>query len=520
MRRIALICLASLTLLIEQSTAAEPPETSLWTDATGNLGGSEWVKDGVWKVVGVPKSNTLICSMTGLGLWSSDDGGATWKRMGAEGSRPPNLGQAVQFVFDPQDSKRFWASGMYKFAVWRTDDGSATFQQLGTQSHVDGIGVDFTDPERKTLLIGLHEQPRSLQKSTDGGKTWVKIGDKLPEKSNFSTDPIVLDAKTYLTSGAGWKQGLPWGIYRTEDGGDNWAKVSEFGASGNPFIASDGAIYWAVLWDNALIKSADAGKTWTRLQGPVRGLPVELPGHRLVAVKGTQLYASSDGGTTWSAFGETIPFVPSGLAYSEGRKSIVAYRQNLKGPRVIVRWDLPADLESAFKVVLPGNLVAWDGEGINGGNGWANGGSVKAQSKEKHSGNNALEYRLASAEKFEGGWNWYSWAQVNLTDASEFKFLSFWIKFSGGAKPELRVALNCGPNKISSEYVPVLKYNPAALDGQWCEVRVPLPDLRGAKGDFDVKNVYELRLAASGAKDCSVFVDDIRFDNLEAPTRP
>ncbi len=512
--RYAAVLILALTLA---GFARAEDEPTVWQNATGDLGGSEWKKDGIWKIVAVPGSKELVCSMIGLGLWSSLDGGTTWKRLGVEGSRPINQGQAVQFVFDPKDSKQWWTSGMYNYAVWKTSDGGAHFTKLGDFNHADGIGVDFTDPERKTVVIGLHEQERSLHKSTDGGKTWVKIGDKLPENSAFSTDPIVLDAKTYITSGAGYKKNEPWGIYRTEDGGASWGKVSDAGASGNPLVTSDGLIFWSCLWDGSLIKSADKGKTFTSVQGPVRGMLIELPGHRIVGVKETQLFVSVDAGATWAAFGEPLPFKPSGLAYSDGLRSLVAYQAGGKGPKVIVRWELPSDIDSAFKAVVPGKLMVFDGEGFAGGSGWSGGGFVKIQKAEKHSGAQALEYHVEGVEKWEGGFNWFNWAQTQLTDTTGFKNLSIWVKYAGGAtKPtELNVALNCGPNKMSSEYVPLATYCPEIFDGQWHDVRIPLKDL--AKQNFDPRSVYELRVSAATTKEnkFSVFIDDVRFDNRE-----
>jgi photosystem II stability/assembly factor-like uncharacterized protein len=290
------------------------------------------------------------------GLWSSVDGGAHWKRMGQPGKTPPKEGGAVQFVFDHKDRQTFWTSGMYGYGVWKTADGGQTFTRLGTKDHCDGIAVDFTDPARKTLLVGLHEQEHSLHKSTDGGLNWVKIGDNVPKGSEFTANPIVLDAKTYLTDSSGWsKPGESWGIYRSEDGGDTWTKVSEEGAAGNATITSNGHIYRSVLWDQKIIKSADRGKTWTRLQGPARGIVVEVLPQRLVALgseNNSQLYLSKDDGSTWTPFGKPVPFKARGLTYNAAGKSFFLWAMNEKNevPREksILRWDLPADAERAL----------------------------------------------------------------------------------------------------------------------------------------------------------------------------
>ena len=132
-------------------------------------------------------------------------------------SRPDRI------VYDPRNPKIFWVSGCYGDAPFRTDDGGKTFHRLGKLTHADGVAVDFTDPERKTLLLGLHEQSQSLQLSTDNGQSWTKIGDHLPDDTNHSTDPIVINAKTFLTNTAGWKPKASLGIYRTEDAGQTWS---------------------------------------------------------------------------------------------------------------------------------------------------------------------------------------------------------------------------------------------------------------------------------------------------------
>jgi photosystem II stability/assembly factor-like uncharacterized protein len=304
--------------------AADAPVSDDWLDVTHNVGGEKWGAYGVHYMKAVPGSAEVIAGVGECGLWSSADGGATWKKLG--GNEIKN--RPVRIVFDPKNPAIFWESGCYGDGPFRTDDGGKTFMRLGKLAHSDGVDVDFTDPERKTLLLGLHEQSQSLQLSTDGGQTWKKIGDKLPADSNHSTDPIVIDAKTFLINTAGWKQKASLGIYRSEDAGETWTKVSDFGPAGAPLVASDGALYWQRIWGGGLLKSTDQGKTWNAISRTVKSNPIELPGKRLAALADKQIYVSSDGGLNWAKVGAPAPFKPNGITYSEKGKCFYAWRMS------------------------------------------------------------------------------------------------------------------------------------------------------------------------------------------------
>src|SRR5882724_5237968 len=277
------------------SVAAQTTQPA-WQSIDGTWDGGSTAP--IWKLMVWPGKDLLIASTRSNGLWSSADGGESWKRMGEPGKTPPNAGQAVTFVFDPKDDQTMWTAGMYGYGVWKTSDGGKTFTQLiKDKTHVDGISVDFTDPQRKTILIGLHEQEQSIHRSTDGGATWEKIGDKVPAGTAFTSDPIILDSKNYHTPSAGYKKDEKGGIYRSEDGGQTWTSVSKEGASGNCLITSKGEIYWPRLWDQAIIKSTDQGKTWSRMPGQARGILVEIQNGWLVGLGGkdrTQLFISKD----------------------------------------------------------------------------------------------------------------------------------------------------------------------------------------------------------------------------------
>ena len=312
-----------------------------WTNVTHDVGGDKWGYAGVCLLAAVPDSAAVIAGVSEAGLWSSDDLGKSWRKLAAD-DKEPIRHRPHQVLFDPTEPRRFWVSGCYGASPFVTADDGKTFQRLGNLTHMDGIGVDFTDPQRRTLVVGLHEQARSVHKSIDGGKTWLKIGDGLPEDSNHSTDPIVMDAKTYIINTAGWAQKKSWGIYRTEDGGATWGKVSDLGCSGRALVASDGTIYWGICYGNGIVKSSDQGKTWQKLTGPARFGPIQFGPDRIAALGGQQVYVSTDAGQTWEKFAAPLPYKPSGITYNAKSNSLYAWRSSEKKvPDAVLRWDLP-----------------------------------------------------------------------------------------------------------------------------------------------------------------------------------
>ena len=252
----------------------------------------------LWRALQLPPSPAapVIAGVSESGLWKTTDAGKTWNKLGGNEikNRPDRI------VYDPKNPAIFWVSGCYGDSPFRTDDGGKTFQRLGNLSHSDGIAVDFTDPQRRTLLLGLHEQSQSLELSTDKGKSWTKIGNRLPADSNHSSDPIVIDSKTFLINTAGWKQEASLGIYRSEDGGETWTEVSTFGPAGQPLVASDGSIYWQRIWGGGLLKSTDKGKTWKLISNAIKTIRSNCPATAWPDCNGDQILISSDGGENWT----------------------------------------------------------------------------------------------------------------------------------------------------------------------------------------------------------------------------
>jgi photosystem II stability/assembly factor-like uncharacterized protein len=300
-------------LTLAGSASAADEASGAWVNVTNNVGGDKWGAYGVTYMTAVPNSGAVITGVSECGLWLSTDNGGTWAKLAGSNIMKFRPGR---IVFDPMNVDTFWVSGCYGDSPFKTTDGGKTFERLGSLSHSDGIAVDFTDPKRSTLLLGLHEQSQSLEMSNDQGKSWTKIGAKLPADSNHSSDPILIDAKTFIINTAGWKQKATLGIYRTEDAGESWTSVSTYGPAGQPLVASDGAIYWQRIWGGGLLKSTDKGKTWTQISNAIKDNPIELPGKILAGVADKQVLSSTDGGVTWIKVGPPIPFKPNSLIYS------------------------------------------------------------------------------------------------------------------------------------------------------------------------------------------------------------
>ena len=307
-----------------QLTAAEA-----WVNATGSLAHKMSECGTLTLLAPVPQSEAIIAGVAARGLWTNTTG-TVWTRIGdGEGSdRISN--RASWIVFDPKNPDVFWESGIYSdTGIYKTTDGGKTFKRLGKVAHNDYVSVDFTDPDRQTLLAGGHEQPSTVHLSTDGGQNWTNIGESIPGSAGATTHPLVINALTFLANATSMMGGAG-GVFKTRDAGRSWQKVSAYGPSAPPLKASNGAIYWPAN-NSVLARSIDAGSTWTPVGSGLKNVtPVELPSGHIVAVGETTLMITGDGGATWVPLGPPLPYRPDGLVYSRQRKAFFMWRSECK----------------------------------------------------------------------------------------------------------------------------------------------------------------------------------------------
>jgi len=325
------------------------PCSAAWVNATGNLAGMPSECGNLCLLSVVPGQDRIIAGIAKQGLWQTSDGGVHWTALGRGAGSDAIVNRPSQIVYDPVNPDIFLESGIYNsFGVYQTTDGGRTFRHLGKITHNDYISIDFSNPHRATMLAGGHEQARTVWKSVDGGQTWTNAGLTLPIGTKFSSNPLLINAATYLVNASGWGKGTG-GVYRTENGGATWEQASSLEANGAPLAATDGAIYWPLMYDRGLLRSTDQGRTWTQASGPgtIKGSHViELPNGSLAAVGGKTLKVSSDKGSTWRPICEPMPIQPAGLIYAPAHKAFYIWQWDCKDKvltNAIYRFDQQID---------------------------------------------------------------------------------------------------------------------------------------------------------------------------------
>src|SRR3954469_13365554 len=212
---------------------------------------------------------------------------------------PASMGGRIDDIAVSESDPNVIYVGYAVGGVFKSENNGISFEpvfQTYTTASIGDIAIHPRDPNivyvgtgeannRKTSSFG-----DGIYKTTDGGKTWTNIG----LKDTQTIARIVIDPRNpetvYVASpghlfGANKERGL----YKTTDGGKTWNLVKYIDPdTGMTDVALDPAnpnIVYAASYQrrrqgccfngggsgSALWKSADAGKTWTKLTG--NGLP-------------------------------------------------------------------------------------------------------------------------------------------------------------------------------------------------------------------------------------------------------
>jgi photosystem II stability/assembly factor-like uncharacterized protein len=242
----------------------------------------------------------VICASASGGVFQSKNGGITWDAIfddygaGSIGSVALHQAQPeIIWVGTGESANRNssgWGDGLYK-----STDGGQSFLRVGFENshHIADIALHPTDPNIAYVAVVGHlwgySGERGLYKTTDGGKTWKKLTNNLPEDGKTGCTEIVMhpeDPNTlfagfyhrlrqpfYYTSGG--EQG---GLFQSKDGGKTWHKLTK----GLPTGAT-GMIDVSICrkHPNIMVAAIEADEN----------LPKGVPG--------SGVYRSDDGGNNW-----------------------------------------------------------------------------------------------------------------------------------------------------------------------------------------------------------------------------
>jgi photosystem II stability/assembly factor-like uncharacterized protein len=253
-------------------------------------------------------------------------------------------GRIDDFAVLERDPRIFYVAAATG-GLWKTVNGGISIAPVFDSSGMSSIGavtIPADDPNLVWVGTGENNNRQSsswgdgVYKSTDGGRSWKNMGLRDSKQvARIVIDPVDHDVVYVAALGDLWKGGGDRGIYKTADGGLTWTKVLDAGpdAGGTELVmdpANNKVLYAATYqrrrssWgmngggpNSGIWKTADAGRTWTRLS---KGLPEGDMGRTGLAVwrknpsvvyarvehaKLGGVYRSDDAGATWTKMGGT-----------------------------------------------------------------------------------------------------------------------------------------------------------------------------------------------------------------------
>ncbi len=211
--------------------------------------------DIIW--VGTGEGNPRNSVNLGMGLFKSEDGGATWKHLGLEKTKSIH-----RILIDPIDSNTAYIGahgdpftpntdrGLYK-----TSDGGRHFERLLYTNQTSGVADMVMHPENpKRLFVAMYDHRRTpysfvsggagsgLFVTEDGGANWIQLGPEhgLPEGvlgrigvAIAPSQPDRMYAKIEAEKNA---------LYRSENGGRSWTLIND-----NPKFTNNRPFYFQDL---------------------------------------------------------------------------------------------------------------------------------------------------------------------------------------------------------------------------------------------------------------------------------
>lgn len=300
---------------VNEGTSFEPVFQDMPTASIGDIAIDPKNTDVVW--VGTGEANIFRSSNAGCGVFKTTDGGKTWQHMGLD-----NTHTIPRIRINPQNTDIVYvAAGGHEWTanpergLFKTSDGGKTWKKILYIDEYTGVNDLVLDPGQPDTIYCTTWQrirqkwndPRTYKdhknngiwKSTDGGATWAKINQGLPEPQFIGRTGIDIAASN------------PDVLYAFVDSYEiaYKAKPGE--------LDSYGRQKQDVIKGATVFRTSDAGKTWNRVSGMTKQTKKYMEGHsatygwvfaqirvdpndeNTIYTMGLMLNVSTDGGKTF-----------------------------------------------------------------------------------------------------------------------------------------------------------------------------------------------------------------------------
>src|SRR2546426_1126228 len=256
-----------------------------------------------------------------------------WRLIG-----PFRAGRVLAVSGVPGEPEHFYF-GSVNGGVWETRDAGRTWQPIFDAQPIGTIGALAVAPSNHNIIyVGSGEadmrsdiaQGDGMYKSADAGKTWAHIGlTDSQQIGRIIVHPDNSDLVYVAALGHPYAANAERGVFRSTDGGKTWVKVlgpnNDTGAIDLAFEPGNPKVVYAALWQtrrtpwsvyppsngtgSGLFKTTDGGDHWNAISGlpakPGRiGIAVapSMPQRIYLVVDAPEggIYRSDDAGATWT----------------------------------------------------------------------------------------------------------------------------------------------------------------------------------------------------------------------------
>lgn len=243
-----------------------------------------------------PADPSRLFIATHHGLFAADRSG--------QARRVSEVQDVMGLTPHPADRKTLYASGHPagggNLGIVVSNDGGATWRHISPGA---GGPVDFhqmtISPAEPKVMYGAYGY---LQRSRDGGETWEKVGRAPLDLVGLAASALDPDTVYAATDS---------GLLISRDGGRNWQPRAFEGEAMSMVEAAHGRLYASVSGRGLMTAQDVEEPDWTELaaapgSGIILHLAVDPSGSNQVyaADHGNVVFASSDGGKSWTRFGQ------------------------------------------------------------------------------------------------------------------------------------------------------------------------------------------------------------------------